>query len=59
MRETRIVSLDSYEHRVMVAVLNAFRNNLLEEDKPTEDVDSLLLKTIDAPFLKERKKKVS
>ncbi len=54
MKETRVVKLNNYEHRIMVAILNAFRNSLIIDDKPTEDVDKLLLKTIDAPFVKNR-----
>ena len=52
MRQTRVVRLDDYEHRVMVATLNAFRNQMIELGKPTEDIDELLLKTIDAPLLR-------
>lgn len=56
MKETRVVRLDNYEHRVMVAVLNAFRNEMIQSGKPTDDVDDLLLKTIDAPLSKGRKR---
>ena len=56
MKETRVVRLNNYEHRVMVAVLNAFRNEMIQQEKPTEDVDDLLLKVIDAPLSKGRKK---
>ncbi len=56
MKETRVVRLNSYEHRVMVAVLNAFRNEMIQDEKSTEDVDDLLLKVIDAPLSKGRKK---
>ena len=56
MKETRVVRLNSYEHRVMVAVLNTFRNEMIQDEKPTEDVDDLLLKVIDAPLSKGRKK---
>ena len=40
----------------MVSALTDFRNDLLREEKPTEDVDGLLLKVIDAVPRKERKK---
>ena len=56
MKETRVVRLNNYEHRVMVAVLNTFRNEMIQDEKPTEDVDDLLLKVIDAPLSKGRKK---
>ncbi len=51
-----VVTLDSFEQRLMVSVLTDFRNDLLREEKPTEDVDGLLLKVIDAAPQKERKK---
>ena len=51
-----VVTLDSFERRLMVNALTDFRNDLLREEKPTEDVDSLLLKVIDAVPQKERKK---
>ena len=51
-----LVTLDSFEQRLMVSALTDFRNELLREEKPTEDVDGLLLKVIDAAPQKERKK---
>ena len=54
--DKRIISVDGYEFRIMVASLNNFRNNLLSDRKPTEDVDDLLLKVIDAPTNKEKRK---
>lgn len=54
--EMRIVTLDDFEQRLMVNGLNDFRNDLLKADKPTEDVDELLLKVIDAPTKKERRR---
>ena len=47
--EKRVVMLDDFEQRLMVNGLTDFRNDLLREDKPTEDVDDLILKIIDAP----------
>lgn len=51
-----VVTLDSFEQRLLVSALTDFRNELLREEKPTEDVDTLLLKVIDATPQKERKK---
>ena len=51
-----LVTLDSFEQRLMASALTDFRNDLLREEKPTEDVDGLLLKVIDAAPQKERKK---
>ena len=54
--KTVVVTLDSFEQRLMASALTDFRNELLREEKPTEDVDGLLLKVIDAVPQKERKK---
>ena len=57
MAEDKVaVALDSFEQRLMVSALTDFRNELIREEKPTEDVDGLLLKVIDAVPQKERKK---
>ena len=54
--EKVVVTLDSFEQRLMVSALTDFRNDLIREGRPTEDVDGLLLKVIDATPQKERKK---
>lgn len=51
-----LVTLDSFEQRLLVGALTDFRNELIREERPTEDVDGLLLKVIDAVPQKERKK---
>ncbi len=51
----RILSLDAEEHGLLVNGLNEFRNECLREGKPTEDVEDLILKAIDAPTEKKRK----
>ncbi len=51
-----VVTLDSFEQRLLVGALTDFRNELIREERPTEDVDVLLLKVIDAVPQKERKK---
>lgn len=50
--EKRVVTLDDFEYRLMVSGLMDFRNKLLEAEKPTEDVNDLILKVIDAPTKK-------
>lgn len=51
MREDeRSVYVNDYEHRLMVSGLSEFRNQLIRDGRPTEDVDDLLLKIIDAPY---------
>ena len=54
--EKRVISIDDFEHRLMVKCLNDFRNDLIQGDKPTEDIDELLLKVIKAPTKKEKRK---
>lgn len=43
------LDLNGREQRLMVNSLVGFRNGLIVARKPTEDVDELLLKVIDAP----------
>ena len=54
--EKVVVTLDDFEQRLLVNGLTDFRNDLLREDKPTEDINELILKVIDAPTRKEKKK---
>ena len=46
--------LDDFEHRLLVGCLMTARNEYLHEGKSTEDVNSLILKIIDAPSKKLR-----
>ena len=50
--EKRVLTLDRYEHGVVVNALNELRNDLLEEQRSTDIVDEVLLKPIDAPTKK-------
>ena len=52
--EKRVLTLDKYEHGVVVNALNEMRNDLLEEQRSTDIVDEVLLKAIDAPTKKVR-----
>lgn len=52
--EERVLTLDNYEYGVVVNALNELRNDLIEEKRPTDAVDDLLLKTIDAPTRKQK-----
>ena len=47
--EKRILELDKYEHGVVI-------NDLIGEERPTDIVDEVLLKAIDAPTRKVRGK---
>ena len=53
-QEKRVLTLYRYEHGVVVNALNEMRNDLLEEERPTDIVDEVLLKVIDAPAKKVR-----
>ncbi len=46
--------LDDFEQRLLVGCLMITRNKYLQEGKSTEDVNSLILKIIDAPSKKLR-----
>ena len=47
--ERHILALDRYERGVVISALNELRNDMLEEKRPTDMVDEVLLKAIDAP----------
>jgi hypothetical protein len=52
----RVLTLDNYEYGVVVNALNDMRNDLIEEQRPTDAVDDLLIKTIDAPRKKRKRR---
>lgn len=54
--EKKVVTLDDFEQRLMVSGLMDFRNDLLRDEKPTEDINDLILKDIDAPTKKEKRR---
>ena len=54
--EKKVITVDDFDPRLMVNGLTTFRNELIREEKPTEDVDELILKVIDAPTKKEKRK---
>ena len=41
------IKLTDFECNLLINGMNEFRNMLLAEDLPTEDVDALLLKIVD------------
>lgn len=45
----RVLTLDPYQHGVVIHALNELRNDLIHEQRPTDIVDEVLVKTIDAP----------
>lgn len=46
------VTLDDFEYRLLVGCVNVARTMYLEQKKPTEDVDDLLIKIIKSPSKK-------
>ncbi len=54
--DKRVLYLDNFEQRVMVRSLNDARTQLMQNENPTEDVDDLLLKLIDAPTKKAKRR---
>ena len=52
--EKRVLMLDSHQHGVVINALNDMRNDLSEENRPTDIVDEVLIKAIDAPSKKVR-----
>lgn len=54
--EKKVLTMDEFEQRLMVSGLMDFRNDLLKDDKPTEDINDLILKVIDAPTKKEKRR---
>ena len=54
--EKKVVTLDDFEQRLMVSGLMDFRNDLLRDEKPTEDINDLILKVFDAPTKKEKRR---
>ncbi len=39
--DKRIITVDPFEHDLLLNGFNEFRNKIINEDKPTEDVDKL------------------
>ena len=54
--EKRVVTLNDYEQRLKVRGLTDFRNDSLRDGKSTEDVDDLILKVIDAPPKRKKRR---
>ncbi len=55
MGKVKQLTLDRYEHGLMVRALYEKWQRMLAEEKPTEDIEDLLLKVIDTPSKKKRR----
>ena len=51
----RVITVDDFEHRLLVGCINKARTEYMEEGIPVDDVNDLLLKTIDAPTEKGKR----
>ncbi len=49
MDTKRVITVDDFEHRLLVGCLTTAHNKYIEDGKPVEDVNELIIKTIDAP----------
>lgn len=52
MAKMKRLTLDRYEHGLLVRALYEEWHRILAEGKPTEDIENLILKVIDAPIKK-------
>ena len=57
--EKRVLTLDRYEQGIIINALNDFRTELMEDKRPTDAVDDVLIKAIDAPTKKEKRKEIN
>ena len=48
--------MTDFEHRLMVNCMRTARNEYIDEGAPTEDVSRLMVKVMEAPTKKEKKK---
>lgn len=55
-QDMRVLTLDPYQHGVVINGLNNLRNDLIEDKRPTDIVDEVLIKTVDAPSKSKRVK---
>lgn len=53
-KDIRLIEVDDFDHRLLVNSIMEFRNKVIQEGVPTEDVDELLLRIIDAPVKKPK-----
>jgi len=52
--EQKIIGFDQYEEGAVITALNDMRNKQIEEEKPTDIADELILKILHAPYKKMR-----
>ncbi len=52
----RVIEVTDFEHRLMVNCMRTARNEYIDEGAPTEDVNRLMVKVMEAPTKKEKRK---
>ncbi|MBQ6270477.1 MAG: hypothetical protein IJK65_02080 [Clostridiales bacterium] len=52
----RVIEVTDFEHRLMVNCMRTARNEYIDEGAPTEDVSRLMVKVMEAPTKKEKRK---
>ena len=52
MEETRTITVDKYDYKLMLNALNDFRNTKLQANIDTEIIDNLIMKLLNAPIKK-------
>ena len=50
------VTLENFDQRLMVSGLVKFKNDLKRQGAPTEDVEDLIMKVINAPPAREKRR---
>lgn len=50
-----VITLSDFEKRLTINGLMEFHNSLIQQNKPTEDVDAIIQKVLYAPARKERR----
>ena len=53
MEETRTITLDKYDYKLIINALNEFRNAKLQENIDTEIIDKLIMNLLHAPTNKK------
>lgn len=53
MEETRTITLDKYDYKLIINALNEFRNTKLQENIDTEIIDKLIMNLLHAPTNKK------
>ena len=52
----RVIEVSDFEHRLMVNCMRTARNEFIDEGAPTEDVSRLMIKVMEAPTKKAKRK---